>query len=128
MPCSVCSALHEVKPSRNKGAIFLSFSLIIVFAWTSKSFAFTSFLYLFLFHDFSGISWDSEQMYVADHCKPNTINGFRESVPVWKMHECYFRIRKNLKQHSIPTYNASNYNGEMKSNHFKKLLSVPYFL
>ena len=59
---------------------------------------------------------------------PDTINGFRDSVLVCKMHDCYCTVRKSFGHfHSSPSSDASYFNGYtiwMKTNHFKMLLSV----
>ena len=65
----------------------------------------------------------------TDYHTPDTINGFRDSVLVCKMHDCYCTIRKNFEHfHSFSSSDASgkrlkwlNY---MKTNHFKMLLNV----
>ena len=51
-----------------------------------------------------------------DHHTTDTMNGFRDSVLVCKMHDCYCTIRKNFEH--FHSYQA------LKTNHFKMLLKV----
>ena len=62
----------------------------------------------------------------TEHDIPDTINGFRDSVLVCKMHDCYCTLRKN-------SFSSSTASGKrlqwldymyMKTNHFKMLLNV----
>ena len=53
---------------------------------------------------FPRLLWNIEKFgakYFIDHDTPNTIR-FRDSVPVHKMHDCYFRVRKNF-EHCMPS-------------------------
>ena len=76
--------------------------ILSAFAWKAKRFAFAGFLHFVLLHNFSGTSPNSEQKkHFTDHHTPYTIHGFRDWFPVHKMHDCYFRIRKNFDQHFI---------------------------
>ena len=67
----------------------------------------------------------------TNHHTPDTINGFKESVLVCKMHDRYSTIRKNFEHsHSFSSglliKTASDCNGQtsyMKTNHFKMLLN-----
>ena len=48
----------------------------------------------------------------TDHHTPDTIHGFRDSVLVCKIHDCYCTIRKNFEHfHSFPSSDASDCNG-----------------
>ena len=45
----------------------------------------------------------------TDHYTPDTIQRFRDSVLVCKMHSCYCTIHRNFKHfHSLSSSNASN--------------------
>ena len=64
-----------------------------------------------------------------DHHTPDTINGFRDSVLVCKMHDCYCTIRKNFEHfHYFSSSDASgkrlHWLNYAKTNHFKMLLNV----
>ena len=50
--------------------------------------------------DFCVSVWKSN---FTDHRTPDTINGFRDSVLVCKMHDCYFTEKYNI---SIPSHQA----------------------
>ena len=67
----------------------------------------------------------------TDHHTPDTINGFRDSVLVCKMHNCYCAIRKNFEHfHFFPSdllikrCKRLQWLDYMKTNHFKMLLNV----
>ena len=68
----------------------------------------------------------------TDHHTLNTINGFRDSVLVCKMHDCYCTIRKNFEKnlllirpsHQIKRCRRLQWLDYMKTNHFKMLLNV----
>ena len=69
----------------------------------------------------------------TDHHTPDTMNGFRESVLVCKIHDCYCTIRKNCEHFCSFSsgFSSSDARGKqlqwldyMKTNHFKMLLNV----
>ena len=61
-----------------------------------------------------------------DYHTPDTIHGFRDSVLVCKMHDCYF-TQKFRALHSLSSSDVSDFNGiPTKTNHFKMLLNVSY--
>ena len=63
---------------------------------------------------------------------PDTINGFRDSILVCKMHDCHCTIRKNFQHfHSFSSGllikqqgKGLQWVGYVKTNHFKMLLNV----
>ena len=54
----------------------------------------------------------------TDHHTPATINGFRHSVLVCKMHDCCCTICKNFEHFHLQCLDY------MKTNHFKMLLNI----
>ena len=49
--------------------------------------------------------WEfAARKYFTDHDTPYTIDGFRDSILVCKIHDCYCRIRTNFEQHVIPSH------------------------
>ena len=64
----------------------------------------------------------------TDHQTPGTIHGFRDSVLVCKMHDCYCTIHKNVEH--LQSYSSAllikrlQWLDFMKTNHFKMLLNV----
>ena len=53
------------------------------------------------------------------------IHGFIDPFPVLKMHDCYSRSHKNFEQHSTHhSSDVSNYNVQIKTNQFKKILNI----
>ena len=66
----------------------------------------------------------------TDHDTPDTINVFRDSALVCKMHDCYCKRRKKL-EHFQSFLSAARLSDKrlqwldyMKTNHFKMLLDV----
>ena len=68
---------------------------------------------------------------ILDHHTPDTINGFRDSILVCKMHDSYCTIHKNIEHFHF--FSSSLFIKRckrlqrldyMKANHFKMLLNV----
>ena len=64
----------------------------------------------------------------TDHHTPDTINGFRDSILICKMQDCYCTLRKNFllirPYHQIKRCKPLQWLDYMKTNHFKMLLKV----
>ena len=67
----------------------------------------------------------------TDHHGPGTINGFKGSFLVCKMHDCYCTIRKNFEHFCsfssgllIKRCKRLQWLDYMKANHFKMLLNI----